>query len=491
MVPSPTARYSHFMQTLLLTVLLGSALAGPAPAMDEMSHLEPSVVRLTNTAQRADWRLPWNPGTPSVSTGSGFVIEGGRILTNAHVVSDSKNLVIHLHGDAVPHPARIVALGHDCDLALVEPLEEHLLEGVKALKLGEMPKMGDQVVTMGFPVGGRWLSTTQGTVSRIDVISSVHAGITHLSVQTDAAINPGNSGGPVLSGGKVVGVAFQAAGSLENVGYFIPPPIVRHFLDDVADGTYDGFPRLDVSVSNLDSPAARRKAGMAEGETGVRVYYVHPGSPAASVLKTGDVLLTLDGEVIANDGTFKSGDQRLQLQAVLDRFRVGDQVPARVLRDGQRMDLRIPVSRSVIPLKAFETLPRYVVYAGLVFVPMDREYVEAMGSAGNADILYEYAFRQLQYPDAPLPGRVLLFRRLDHEVNSAVSIASNLVVEKVNGVEIHSLQELVQALESNKGQFQVFEFAYVDHVTVLDRSAAEAAHKEILKMYAVSSDRRL
>jgi S1-C subfamily serine protease len=481
-----------------LALLLSAAwcLAGPGPDPEppapKLGGLERSVVRLTNTSQRADWQTPWNTGRPRVGQGSGFVIDGGLILTNAHVVADSKDLVLHLHDDANPYPARIVALGHDCDLALVQPVDPEILDGLAPLELGAFPTQGDEVLTLGYPAGGRWLSTTRGTVSRIDVISSVHSGgSSHLSVQTDAAINPGNSGGPVMHERQVVGVAFQASSRLENVGYFIPTPVVEHFLEDVEDGRYDGFPRLDMFVSNLDSPAARRRAGMGEDETGVRVDFVHPASPAHGVLRPEDILLSLDGEVLANDGTFRAHEQRLQYEAILDRFHVGEQIPARVLRGGERLELELPLAASVYPGRAYESLPHYVVYAGLVFVPLEREYVEVMGMSKNHDLLWEYAYQQLHSPDETIPGRVVMLRRLDHAVNATVGLSGEVVLDRVNGQAIHSLEDLVQALDGNQDPYQVFEFAYVDHVIVLDRDAAEAAHQDILQLYAVNPDRRL
>lgn len=454
--------------------------------------LERAIVRLENTSQRGDWRTPWNPGRPQRSTGSGFVIEGGRILTNAHVVADSKNLVITLHGDATPHEARIVALGHDCDLALVEPVEKGLLDARVPLRFSTMPDVGEEVTALGYPAGGRWLSSTTGVVSRIDYTGSVHAGSAHLAVQTDAAINPGNSGGPVLRDGRVVGVAFQANADLENVGFFIPVPIVQHFLDDVdaLDG-YQGFPSLDVNVSKLDSPAARRRAGMAEGETGVRIDFVHPGSPAAGVLRAGDILLSLAGETIFNDGTFLYRDQSLQFAAVLDRWKVGDRIPARVLRDGARLSVEVPVGRSQYPLRAYETLPRYFVYAGVVFVPLDREYFEAAGREAGTEISYEFGLRQLEEAAAPLPPRVVMLRRLDHPANATWAVAGNAIVERVNDVEVHTLEDVISALEGNAGRFHVFRFAYGGRTTVLDRAVADGVNKAILDQYGVRADRRL
>jgi S1-C subfamily serine protease len=454
------------------------------------TSFEHSVVLLENTSQRANYQTPWNPGRTSRSSGSGFVIEGGRIVTNAHVVADSRNLVFHLHGDATPHQARIVAIGHDCDLALVEPVEPHLLDGITPLKVGEMPAIGDSVTTLGYPVGGRWLSSTQGVVSRIDFIASVHGGMSHLSVQTDAAINPGNSGGPVLKEGEVVGVAYQAIGALENVGYFIPPPIIKHFLEDAQDESYSGFPSLDLFLSNLDSPAARNRAGMKEGETGVRIDFIHPKSPASGVLKAGDILLSLDGEIIANDGTFSIYNQKLQLFAILDRFKPDDTISAQILRNNTRLDIQIPVSQSVYPIRAYEASPRYLIYAGMVFVPLEREYLDALGS-GSIEASYEYILKQLENPETPLPGKVLLLKRLDHPVNASLPVSSGALIERVNGQEIHSLEELAAALEGNKDSFHVFEFAYSGLYGVLDRAEADAANPIILQQYAVFKDRNL
>jgi len=82
----------------------------------------------------------------------------------------------------------------------------------------------------------------------------VHSGRRLLAAQIDAAINPGNSGGPVVMDGQVVGVAMQGYSGADNIGYMIPAPIVRHVLEDVADGRYDGFPVLGVDFQELQSP---------------------------------------------------------------------------------------------------------------------------------------------------------------------------------------------------------------------------------------------
>ena len=78
-----------------------------------------------------------------------------------------------------------------------------------------------------------------------------------LTIQTDAAINPGNSGGPAIQDHKVVGVSFQGRPGLENTGFVIPPNIIKHFLEDIEDGRYHGFPDAGISLIKLTNPAFR------------------------------------------------------------------------------------------------------------------------------------------------------------------------------------------------------------------------------------------
>lgn len=471
-------------------------LAGDASAAN---GTERSIVRILNQAQRGEWYAPWSASAPRQSVGSGFVIDGGLVMTNAHVVSDTRILVIYLTGDPTPHEARVRWVAHDCDLALIEPLDAGLLDDIPPLPLGDLPKLGSSVETYGYPTGGQRISSTRGIVSRVEMNLFSHSGLDyHLTVQTDAAINPGNSGGPVLQNGRVVGVAFQAATGLENVGFFIPTEVVRHFLDDVKDGAYDGFPALGVTTSNLEGPAARRRAGMREDESGVRVDFVFPESTSEGLLEPGDVVLELDGRRIANDGTLSESDVRLHFGVLLDRHQVGSTARARVLRRGERLDLRIPM-KAYAPLEryanVYDDLPRYYVYAGLVFVPFNREMLKTFGDswASQADkhLLYEFFHRFMAEPDRILHEPVVLLRRLDHPVNANLAWYRNLIVSRVNGRPIRGLDDVIEAIETNRAPYHEFEFEYFGRFGVLEREAADAAHAEILELYAVPTDRRL
>ena len=482
----------------LLVVPVAGLSSAPPPAT-RSDRIQRSVVRLVNYAQRGDWFSPWEVTQVTELSGSGFVVEGAAIMTNAHVVSDSRLLLVFLDRDPTPYPATVVHIAHDCDLALVRPREAGLLKSVPALPIGGLPLPGSMVETFGYPTGGTQISVTRGIVSRIDDQVYQHSGIdSHLTVQTDAAINPGNSGGPVVQDGGVAGVAFQAAGQLENVGYMIPTEVVQRFLRDIADGRYDGYPDLGVRTSGMENPAARRKAGMAEGESGVRVDAVDPKGSSDGLLREGDVILEIDGRAVANDGTVEDGDQRIRFGLLADRRQAGEPVTLRVLGRGTRTDITVPLK--IYPphrthANSYDVLPRYYVYAGLVFVTLETETLKTFGekwyAQGDKLLLHAFYEQPLLEPGLLLRERVVLLRRLDHPVNGGMAWYRNSVVERVNGRSIDRLEDLIAAVESNQDDFHVFELAHHRRLSVLDRKAADEANAEILRQYGIGEDRRL
>jgi len=124
------------------------------------------------------------------------IVEGKRILTNAHVVTYASQIQVQANhaGDKVA--ASVVAVAPEIDLALLKLDDESFFDSRPAVgRAGTLPKVKDTVMVYGFPTGGTSLSITKGIVSRIEfaAYSSSQSG---LRIQIDAAINHGNSGGP-------------------------------------------------------------------------------------------------------------------------------------------------------------------------------------------------------------------------------------------------------------------------------------------------------
>src|SRR5205814_1616639 len=191
----------YFFRLLLLAAAVTSGF-GAEP--------ERSVIQIMTFSQQPVWDAPWRFEAVRRSSGSGFVIKGRRIMTNAHVVSWAKQILVHRYQDPRPYLAHVKFVAHDCDLALLEVEDECFFNGLEPLKFGDLPKVRSTVVTHGYPAGGEQISYTRGVVSRIESQNYVHSGNrAFLTVQTDAAINPGNSGGPAVQDDPVVGAACQ------------------------------------------------------------------------------------------------------------------------------------------------------------------------------------------------------------------------------------------------------------------------------------------
>jgi hypothetical protein len=269
-------------------------------------------------------------------------------------------------------------------------------------------------------------------------------------------------------------------------------------LTDVADGVYDGYPELGVLTANLENPAVRQAAGMAEGESGVAVFLVLPASSADGQLREGDVLLRVQGLAVANDGSVAVDGLRFEFGVLVDRLQVGEGLEVTVLREGERIKLAVPL-RAYPPHKryadAYDELPRYYVYAGLVFLPLDREMLKTYGgqwsTKAEKTLLHEFFYRFFEEPERIRHETVVLLRCLDHPVNANLPWRKDVLVERVNGRPIDGIEALIDSLDANQGQYHVIEFRGQGSFDVLDRAEADRAHTDILKLYGVFEDRRL
>jgi S1-C subfamily serine protease len=402
----------------LLLVSAATAAVNTAP--------EKSVIQIYNFSQSVVWDAPWRFDPVRRSSGTGFLIKGKRIMTNAHVVSWAKQILVRKYQDPRPYPAKVVFIGHDCDLAVLEVEDPGFYEGLEALDLGELPKVRSTVITYGYPAGGEQISYTRGVVSRIELQTYVHPGNRALiGVQTDAAINPGNSGGPVIQDGLVVGVAFQGAVGLENTGFFISPTVINHFLKDIEDKTYHGFPYAGIRVMALQNPAHRRSLGLSEVGPGARIDAIVPTSGAKGILEENDVILKIGDYEVGSDATILFDGNRLHMTAALHPAQHGDKVQMSILRQGQEKTVQVPMlvsDEEKILSNQYDILPRYYIYGGLIFTPLSLDYLKTFGrnwsDAASAEVVYELYYRRTEHPEINRSEPIALAGTLSHPVNA-------------------------------------------------------------------------
>ncbi|MDP8236573.1 MAG: trypsin-like peptidase domain-containing protein [Candidatus Erginobacter occultus] len=492
------------MRKLLVSLVCGSVLLPLLSVFaleeDEIPRIRSAIVKIKNVSQRPDYASPWLEKDFSLGRGSGVIIPGNRILTSAHVVSDSRYLEVEKEDSGTPYGAVVSHIGHDCDLALLEVLDPEFFADTTHLDFHrEIPPLGSMVEAYGFPAGGRRITVTRGVVSRIDYALYNHSARDyHLVVQIDAAVNPGNSGGPALREGKIVGIVFQGVQPSENVGHVIPITVIRHFLEDLTDGRYDGYPDLGIITANLLNPAYREYLGLPEGKTGVAAAAVLEGHSAKGFVLPGDILLAIDGNPILNDGTILIDGESYFLEEVVERKQVGEEVALDLVRDGEEMIIPLLLRSGRETLRTgneYETRPEYLIFGGLLFQPLSREYLQAWSDdwSSRADPRLPYYFSYYNQDRIYLerPEIVVLSRVLPAPVNQYYSDLSLEVVERVNGVKIRGLADLEEAFARPAGDYHLIEFDGAGPPVVLDAAAAEAEHATILQRYRIPADRHL
>jgi S1-C subfamily serine protease len=468
--------------------------------VEEGSEAEKSVVQIFTSFQEPNWASPWIFDMPHRASGTGFLIDGNRIMTNAHVVAWTTQLLVRKYHDPKPYFATVEFVAHDIDLAVIKVEDPDFYKGMKPLDFGSLPKVRSTVVTYGFPAGGEQISYTRGVVSRIEVESYVHIGNrAFLAGQTDAAINPGNSGGPVIQDDKVVGVAFEGITGLQSTGYFIPTVIVRHFLDDIKDGTYDGMPEAGLRMATLQNPAYRRMLKLPEdSKRGVRVDKILEVPTTKAVLKTNDVIMQVGDYPVDDDGTITFDGNTVGVAAAVDLAQSGDTIPLKVWRDGQMIDVSLPVkvyNDDNAEGNQYDVAPSYYIYGGLVFTPLSLDYLKTFGqdwsdSAGR-DLIYELIYRHLEDPEHWRPQPVVLASILDDQVNANFATRGQTMIDKINGMRINSLSDVPKAFAANTNPDAIIEFLPDHHFEVIRKDLAEKANPNILSTYSVPAQSRL
>ena len=280
----------------------------------------------------------------------------------------------------------------------------------------------------------------------------------------------------------------------------IPGPVIHHFLREYRElKSYRGVPCCGFVTQDMENPAQRAWLHVPEGKTGVMVVEVDPLSQAFDVVKERDVILEVQGHVVADDGTatFRN-DERIEYVHFVRSMHVGETLSLKILREGNEMDLAYQLSLKdhLVPmLHAVDCLPSYFISGGLVFVPLSQPFLEAMYGGGRK------SNRRSDIPSAVITlinenkksrdqQVVILLQVLAHEVNHGYK---QMVVpcQTFNGEPIINLQYLAQKVD----QCMAEECKYLNFgleggkVITLDKEQVQLHQQAILKLNYISSDR--
>src|ERR1700682_2480629 len=281
--------------------------AGQAAAVSEQARLDAysnAVIGVTEKVGPAVVRVETGSKTPGArergGLGSGIVISpDGLVLTNNHVVGSSKQIRLR-DNEGIVTDARVLGVDPDTDLALlradgVRDLHYASLGNSKSLRRGQL------VVAIGNPLGFE-STVTAGVVSALGRSLRARTGrLIDDLIQTDAALNPGNSGGPLVSSrGEVVGVNTAVIMGAQGICFAVAANTASFVLGELVRHGRVRRAFIGVAAQHTPIPRGLRHAAGITQERAVMIASIEPDSAAALAgLKVGDILLGLDGTIIA------------------------------------------------------------------------------------------------------------------------------------------------------------------------------------------------
>jgi len=442
-----------------------------------------SVVKVFTSISLPNYQYPWQSSRISKFTGSGAIIESNRILTSAHVVSSAKFIELKKENDPEKYVAHLVHISHQADLAILELEDKSFFENTVPFKLNENIHTKDEVTVVGYPIGGNTVSTTTGIVSRIEYTNYVWSKENLLAIQIDASINSGNSGGAVINDkNELIGIAMMRISNASNIGYIVPSVVVNYFLEDIKDGKVDGFHSDTIVIQNLSNDSLKKYFSIGN-ESGVLITSIGIDE---ILLKVNDIILSVDDYDIANNSTINTKYGRVNFTLPFHFKQLGKSVKLKILREKEILYIDYKLKR-VTPLIAreFGQEPRYIIFGGLVFTPLTKNYLNSLykNSNGLNMLFYE------KVKSTNLTEPVVTVNNIFPNKTNRGYHQGTFVLKKVNDINIKDFNHLVSILDNTTDEYTIFEFLEKRKI-VLNTKEARDSIIDIKNIYNIKRDRR-
>ena len=290
---------------------------------------------------------PCEKGTElrEIGGGSGFLVSSdGMIVTNKHVVLDTKASYTVFTNDGKKYDAVVLARDPAQDLAIIKIKAN----GLTTLELGDSDsvQLGQTSIAIGNALGEFRNTVSVGVISGLarTVVASGGGATERISgvIQTDSAINPGNSGGPLLNlKGQVIGINTAVASDAQNIGFAIPINRAKKDIASVKSGGEIEAPYLGVRYLSVTVEYAKKNSIPVEYGALVRGNEdgpaVEANSPAAKAgVQAEDIILEINGKKL---------DQGVSLADVIAELSVGSTVKLKINRGGKEINISATLAK--------------------------------------------------------------------------------------------------------------------------------------------------
>src|SRR5881275_3136746 len=444
----------------LVLFTVGGALAKKESAVPAAlsKQKQLALVRVNVTGQSYDYFRPWQKKAPFSKRALGAVLSKGRVLVTADLVANQNYVELERAESGEKTAASVEVVDYEANLALLQPQDKKFLDGLPPLELTNDTVVGDRLAALQLEQTGA-LVVTDGLVTAIQVTRyPVEVGefLTYrLSIALQYRDNSYTV--PLVKNNKLAGLLLRYDPRSQLMDA-IPAPIIAHFLKDAAKPKYEGFPTIGFDYFPTRDPQLRKYAGETGNGGGVYVRGIEPGSAVEKAgLQEGDILTAVGNFDLDQNGNYVDPIyKKLEFTNLLTTHAyAGDKMPLKIRRQGKAMQLdvtmehRAPDDYIISPYSRDEA-PKYYILGGLIFQELSRQYLREWGpnwlKEAPQRFVYLDHFQWELFPEGH--RRVVILSQI-LPVNGTIGYddVGYLTVIKVNGKEVHSLEDLAGALQ--------------------------------------------
>jgi len=466
-----------------------------APAEDPVSEaMKQSLVFLEIAAYPYDHYRPWKRMDVIQRTACGNAVGPYEVITTASRVTDAAFIRARRFGQNEYINAQIQVVDYDSNLCLLQLDRNSMTKPLQPLEFSETYQKGAQVDYYWLSSIGR-MQSGRGYIEDHKVLKSTLSHAHFLNYLIGNISQSASSAQVFFMEGKPIGIAASSS-KTNKTARVIPAERIRHFLEDVAEGDYQGFPAFGFDTNELLDPTLRKYLNMPpEMQQGAYVREVHTLGTGSEELKSGDVILAIEGAQLDAHGRYidpKFG--QIGFPHLISRRKIGESLQFEIWRDGKKETLAVKTQNfaaheMLIPYYEFDRQPKYLVTAGFVLQRLTRPYLMKWGSdwQGKVDPHIYHYLQQMSYKPSEQRKEIVILSHVNPaDINLGYHSMRQEIVKTVNGKTIASIQDIADALKLNPdSRYDVIEFEHSNPTVVIDRSQLAQADALISQRYGI------